>query len=230
MNQYTNNTITREQREQHFIERLNKKYPTFEYVSGYVNSECNVLLKCKKCGELLTKKSSCIRGKRNLTCFNCKKNETIKNKELNKTIKRMLEQQRVYMIKVRNNKRKELYKIYLNFKANTLYIKECKCCNSIYIEHTKSIYCAKCRKRIGDKHSNKSLKELYKRDKGICYLCNKLCDWNDKKEINGTIIVGNCYPSIDHVIPLCKGGTDEWNNLKLAHFICNTRKREKILN
>jgi 5-methylcytosine-specific restriction endonuclease McrA len=34
--------------------------------------------------------------------------------------------------------------------------------------------------------------------------------------------------SLDHVVPISKGGTDEPENLKLAHFICNVRKGNKV--
>lgn len=72
-----------------------------------------------------------------------------------------------------------------------------------------------------------SLEKLYKRDKGICYLCGERCDYNDKvitKE--GYYIVGETYPSIDHVKPLSKGGKHSWNNVRLAHHSCNTIKRD----
>ena len=34
--------------------------------------------------------------------------------------------------------------------------------------------------------------------------------------------------TIDHVIPLAKGGSDEMDNLKPAHWICNNRKSDKL--
>lgn len=71
---------------------------------------------------------------------------------------------------------------------------------------------------------NISLKDLYERDQGICYLCGCRCDWRDGEWKDGAFIVGPTYPSIEHVIPLSKGGTHEWNNVKLACWICNTRK------
>lgn len=35
------------------------------------------------------------------------------------------------------------------------------------------------------------------------------------------------YPSVDHVIPLSKGGTHTWDNVKLAHKRCNSKKGNK---
>ena len=31
-------------------------------------------------------------------------------------------------------------------------------------------------------------------------------------------------PTLDHIIPLAAGGTHEYANVKLAHFICNSIK------
>ncbi len=75
-----------------------------------------------------------------------------------------------------------------------------------------------------------SLKALFKRDKGICYLCGKQADWDDcSTDKNGAFITGPNYPSIDHVFPISKGGKHSWNNVKLAHHRCNTLKRDKVL-
>jgi 5-methylcytosine-specific restriction endonuclease McrA len=34
--------------------------------------------------------------------------------------------------------------------------------------------------------------------------------------------------TVDHVIPLSKGGSDELDNLRPAHWICNNRKSDKL--
>lgn len=55
-----------------------------------------------------------------------------------------------------------------------------------------------------------TLDGIYKRDKGICQICG---DWVQPK-----------HASIDHIIPLIKGGTHTWDNVQLTHKICNLRK------
>ena len=71
-----------------------------------------------------------------------------------------------------------------------------------------------------------TIQKLYRRDNGICYLCGGLCDWNDKEIRENTIVCGNQYPSIDHVMPLSKGGLHSWDNVRLAHRICNSLKSD----
>ena len=76
-----------------------------------------------------------------------------------------------------------------------------------------------------------TLKKLYKRDKGKCYLCGDVCDFNDMEiTTHGHYIVGPTYPSIDHVKPLSKGGKHSWRNVKLTHHSCNTHKNDKYVN
>ena len=73
--------------------------------------------------------------------------------------------------------------------------------------------------------SDITLEALYRRDSGVCYLCGKQCDWNDKDENK----VGPNYPSIDHLIPVARGGLHSWSNVRLAHFKCNADKSDAIL-
>lgn len=74
-----------------------------------------------------------------------------------------------------------------------------------------------------------TLEKLIKRDNNICYICNGECNLNDYTYQGNTFVAGNYYPSIDHVIPLAKGGVHQWNNIKLAHRICNSLKKDKLL-
>lgn len=67
---------------------------------------------------------------------------------------------------------------------------------------------------------------LFKRDGGVCYLCGKPCRMDDFIVKDGTIICGDWYPSIDHVVPLARGGLHAWENVRLAHRICNSMKRD----
>ncbi len=58
---------------------------------------------------------------------------------------------------------------------------------------------------------------------GICYLCGREMTLVRANKIN----VPNEFATFDHVIPRSDGGTDSVANIRLAHRICNLRKRSK---
>lgn len=70
-----------------------------------------------------------------------------------------------------------------------------------------------------------TLEALYRRDSGVCYLCGGMCDWYDRT----FICVGEKYPSIDHIVPVSRGGLHAWNNVRLAHFGCNSKKSNELI-
>lgn len=109
----------------------------------------------------------------------------------------------------------------------------------------RSVFCSsKCQKRWGRKQpgavarkkaSNKrrrALKqtataevfiseEIYERDDWRCQLCNRrIWHWRNSWPHPR-------YPTIDHIIPLIKGGTHERTNVQTACFECNYNKREE---
>lgn len=213
-----------EQREQEFIKKFNNRFPTLEYIGGYQHSEKPLQVKCRICNHIYNVSAQCIRKGHKTICINCVTLESKKQKEQKRKATDMIRQQAKHINDIKLNKRKEIKRIHKELIRNTQYIQTCKKCKNEFIEHSNSAYCPLCRKRINHHHSYKSLKKLYERDKGVCHICNGICNWNDKRIDKGTIIVGNTYPSIDHIIPLAKGGTDEWNNLGLAHVRCNTIK------
>jgi predicted nucleic acid-binding Zn ribbon protein len=55
---------------------------------------------------------------------------------------------------------------------------------------------------------------LIKRDRGRCGICHQPV--RAKK--------GPMRPSIDHIVPLSRGGTHELSNVQLAHYRCNLQK------
>lgn len=98
-------------------------------------------------------------------------------------------------------------------------------CSKLYKSH-------KADRRVPDNQriDKIALKKLYKRDKGICYLCGEKCDWNDWRiSKKGNLYPGDKYPTKEHVIPICKGGLDAWDNVRLAHWKCNLEKADGII-
>ncbi len=56
---------------------------------------------------------------------------------------------------------------------------------------------------------------VFHRDNGRCWICKKIVHHSDR--------------SIDHVIPLIKGGEHSPQNVRLAHMRCNSSKNDTIL-
>jgi 5-methylcytosine-specific restriction endonuclease McrA len=74
-----------------------------------------------------------------------------------------------------------------------------------------------------------TLKKLRTRDKDICHICGGKTNINDNsRNESGFFVAGNTYPTIDHVMPLAKGGNHTWDNVKLAHLKCNGAKSDHI--
>ncbi|MFC8547296.1 HNH endonuclease [Streptomyces sp. NPDC057273] len=62
--------------------------------------------------------------------------------------------------------------------------------------------------------------EVYERDRWTCQLCHE-------PVARAEVVPHPQAPTIDHVIPLAKGGTHEPANVQCAHFMCNSIKRDR---
>lgn len=62
--------------------------------------------------------------------------------------------------------------------------------------------------------------------KGLrCGICGRMCDPNDH---SWSKYFGPMYPTIDHIIPMSKGGGHTWDNVQVAHAICNSYKCDRM--
>lgn len=206
-----------------FKNNLIKNNHPFEYVSDFVNTYSNVKVKCKVCGKVSVKAAQFAKKKRKPKCLHCLEKAKLDRLKEIKPIKLIL----------------------LNKPALTeVFISDCKECGKPFRYcRSKRAYCSDaCSKRSinrrkerrhkrivanGNFDSSITLIKLHKKYKGECYLCGGKCDWNDKEERCGTVVVGKLYPSVEHVIPISKGGTHTWDNVRLAHHYCNAMKRDK---
>jgi 5-methylcytosine-specific restriction endonuclease McrA len=71
------------------------------------------------------------------------------------------------------------------------------------------------RKRRSTRAKHWQRKHLIDKDGAYCKICKKI--FESKKEI-----------TLDHIIPVSKGGDDEISNLQLAHFECNQTKNDML--
>jgi hypothetical protein len=72
--------------------------------------------------------------------------------------------------------------------------------------------------------SSITLKKLVARDGLRCAICGGMCDWSDTKWGYS----GPTYPSKDHIIPMAKGGPHIWENMQVAHVMCNSEKGDRV--
>lgn len=193
----------------------------FEYLEGYKNCETPLKIKCVKCGTTKTVTGHWLKRKNYLICEECERREAKRKKELKRN---------AFQLKEIKHKQSEPLLLF------------CGECGEPFFDYRDRLYCSsECvRKHINRTHwenrrakvknalvdSDISLERLIKRDNNVCYLCGNECNCNDYVMQGNTFIAGNYYPSIDHVQPLAKGGLHSWNNVRLAHRICNTIKSD----
>lgn len=203
----------------------------WEYVGGYTGSDDYFKLKCTKCGIEKEFNAICLRKKKTPIC-DC----VIEEK------KKSTERERLRVAEISKHKkyiRNSILRIKITYKPTSKFTcKECGiefyskrdkkfCTQSCMLKYNNSSKKLTKRKRIleNGRVENITLSKLYKRDKGICYICGSKCNKKDYKiHDNGAFIAGDSYPSIEHIIPIAKGGTHTWGNVMLAHRLCNSLK------
>ena len=211
--------------EEAYTTRIRTKYSRFEYAGGWKDE--NAYFFCKDCGAFFKHNTKNTKPSENkqFMCPNCTKILTDINQRERKELKRIKQEQA--------KEEKHITKM-LNMSYVQMSFSVCPICNGVFVtSKSNKRYCSdKCSKAAMWKGKEQyryiiPLDELYIRDKGICYLCGGKCDYTDKKTVNGVTVYGNMYPSRDHVIPKSKGGNHSWENVKLAHRICNSLKGSK---
>jgi hypothetical protein len=75
------------------------------------------------------------------------------------------------------------------------------------------------RRKLNSVKRRKRLVTIGERDGWICQLCHGEVDRLDS--VNHKNNVGEHRASLDHINPLCLGGNDDNNNVRLAHQSCN---------
>lgn len=115
--------------------------------------------------------------------------------------------------------------------------KVCKCCGAIFHStyatrklcdecQTLSKYCdhkLRALKYGVEYDPSVKLNKLIERDSNICQICGFPCDRSDNRWSEK---YGPLSPTIDHIIAMVNGGGHTWENVQLAHAICNSVKRD----
>lgn len=222
------------QAEEKVAETVRKRIPSFEYAGNYTGSAGTADIKCLVCGTVTTRSWITIRHD-NVVCRVCEKENAKHRQEERRRIK-----QEQIKAKQEQNKKDRFWG--KEFPQKTMAV--CVSCGQLFIPRNDRQIC--CSEKCTKKHQNNkdkrvskikgamidrdiSLKILYQKEHGVCYLCNGKCSWSDYYiDRNGQKITGGMYPSIDHVIPLAKGGKHSWENVRLAHRECNWIKSDAV--
>lgn len=216
-----------------FIKGFTKRHGArFIYLSGFINCEEPILIQCKQCGHSFKRSASAARKDRNIACDNCNKlysSERERKESLEKLRKEILKSSAKVeraLIEIDIKKCKECGKYFYNHRGSCCSER----CTKRRVNHLKELNRRKRLKSNGKIDYSISLSKVIKKEKNICYICGRVCNSLDYYiDSKGNFIVGRDYPSIEHVIPVSKGGTHTWGNIKLAHHYCNTIKGDKSL-
>lgn len=218
--QHKANRILKSDPNESYAKEFVRKYADgWEYVGEYTGSEGSMIIRHKACGS--TVKRSCVAIRHNkIRCNECYKAECERERS-------------------RRDEAKKYRKIHSKaFKYQMTEIKECAVCGALFFSTRREKYCSdQCAKKVANRHSTDkkekkrkaartsqsndiTIPKLYARDNGVCWICGGKCnieaDGND-----------NYYPSVDHIVPVSLGGKDQWDNVRLAHRICNSLRGNK---
>ena len=72
------------------------------------------------------------------------------------------------------------------------------------------------------KSSYLKAKKIIFASQSVCGICGRPVDF-DKK------FPDPWSATIDHIIPVARGGLHAWDNVRLAHFMCNVLKSDKVM-
>lgn len=162
---------------------------------------------CMDCLEPIAKET-----KRSLRCDDCQINA----------------EQRAYELQLERSRQE--------YVPKEKYVAKCAECGGQFLASSRAKYCnLKCQKKsskrkwrhtrrtVSRSGDNITLNELIDRDHGVCCLCFIPIDQQADLTKDGAA------PTIDHIVPVSKGGTHTWSNVQLACRRCNSLKSDSLI-
>lgn len=195
-------------------EKFEKLHQSFEYIESRRSGNTErIRMRCRACGTIVDRAESTMR-QTNIICDKCADDEA------------------------KQRTRQTLIGAFMAI-AQAKTPKTCAACGKgFYSPYPNKKYCSDtCKRKFKGQYNNirsrcrkygvfydpkVTAKAVIERDGGICQICHKKCDENDRSW--GSL--GPKFPTVDHIIPLAKGGTHTWGNVQCACALCNSYKRD----
>lgn len=214
-------------------EKIKRDHPDFDYIESRrksKNSGSEHKVKCKRCGQVSIK----FKITRNFFCTHCIEDR----REEKKKLKADTYAKQLAMEAEKPKVCKECGGVFYSQYADSVYCSSyCKrkAKRERQKERNPEAYKQKKRKYKGYDHGKYierakkygcayeygvTRKKVIERDGRKCMICGKTCDESDKSW--GSF--GPDYPTLDHIVPLSKGGAHSWDNVQCACGECNVKK------
>lgn len=226
----------------------------FEYVGGYKDSKSLFDVRCKRCGSVFKRTAQVIRRPKQLTCFACVERKTQQSRPVfitsckwcGKEIRTTFKNQLVCSSECRRLYQNARHVAEYQSNRSEQPKRKCKWCGKEFNSWKRTAYCSDECRDAADKDRRKlqnrkrqlstnvvlnngvhwnpiSIKRLWVRDGGKCGICGKtvnlkLCRGGPGNRID------MMAATVDHIIPLACGGSHTWDNVRLAHFMCNSKR------
>lgn len=222
-------------------EKANEKYRRLFYERGldkcfeYIafESKDHIRVKCKQCGaETIRAKDAFVGRQTRLICKGCKSGSLLYSDEIDRVIEFYEQGHSVVETCERYGIKKTTLNDWVKRRRATngrTWREGGQECNKARAEAAvipgrisrNLSYYARAKMRGAPAEIGITLSKLIKRDGGICQICGLPC-------FCGGDYLADLYPTIDHIVPLSKGGGHTWNNVQLAHRVCNINKSNMI--
>ena len=199
----------------------------FEYIE-FVKKDVHHI-KCKKCGEVLTRHQDIFKGKTKRIKCKCGNGTILFSPFVDEILTFYSEGHSVTKTCEKYGIKKSQLNDWVKLRGITngrTFEEGGRECNQARADkiapdsHNKSYY-QRAKLHGAPAEIGVTLQNLIKRDGLTCAICGLECIYGDDP-------LALLYPTMDHIIPISKGGGHTWDNVQIAHRICNINKSNLI--